>query len=487
MMPMEPFDLVIFGGTGDLAMRKLIPAMYGLHFGDQLPAVGRVLAVGSRDISRDDYLKLVEEKVSEHIEPEMLGQPAWQTFLERLDYLSMDASKPASYLALKDRLTDRECRTIYYLSTGASLFTSICENLATQSLVKDTSRIALEKPLGHDLASAKAINRTIAASFREDQIYRIDHYLGKEPVQNLMTLRFGNILFEPLWRSGIIRDVQITVAEQLGMEGRGKSYAESGALRDMVQNHLLQLLSIIAMEPPSSLDGDAVRDEKLKVLRSLHPLRGTEALQNAVRGQYVAGTVEGESVPGFHQEEGIDPDSRTETFVAIRAEIESWRWAGVPFYLRTGKRLQERVSEIVINFAPVPHNVFVNDQQQAPPNKLIIRLQPDEGVTLSILSKKAGDEFRLQPVDLELDLSNAYRGKYKNAYQRLLHDVLCGNLSLFVRSDEMEAAWAWIDPIQEAWQNDSQLPHSYKAGHWGPIKAVELLSRSGHSWHEYSA
>jgi glucose-6-phosphate 1-dehydrogenase len=322
--------------------------------------------------------------------------------------------------------------------------------------------------------------------FQEQQIYRIDHYLGKEAVQNLMALRFGNMLFEPLWRRGRIRHVQITVAEQLGVEGRGQFYDQTGATRDMVQNHLLQLLCILAMEPPASSDPDAVRDEKLKVLRALRPLHGRDVLAKTVRGQYKAGAVNGSPVVGYLQEQGVPPESMTETFVAIKAEIDTWRWAGVPFYLRTGKRLQERLSEIVVTFEDVPHSIFESHSGTQTPNRLVIRLQPNESITLSILAKNPGEGMRLKPVDLGLDLVQSFKTRQMDAYERLLMDVVNGKLTLFMRRDELAAAWRWIDPIREGWEQHDEKPKSYIAGTWGPAASSALIGRDGFAWHDES-
>jgi glucose-6-phosphate 1-dehydrogenase len=372
-----------------------------------------------------------------------------------------------------------------FLSTAPSLFTLTCDNLAAAGIVTPKSRIVLEKPLGHDRASAELINRNVGAIFAEHQIYRIDHYLGKETVQNLIALRFGNTLFEPLWRRGRIRHVQITVAEQLGVEGRGQFYDHTGALRDMVQNHLLQLVCILAMEPPPTSDPDAVRDEKLKVLRALRPILDRDVQAKTVRGQYKAGAVSGQTVPGYLDEEGVPADSTTETFVALKAEIDTWRWAGVPFYLRTGKRLQDRVTEIVITFEDVPHSIFEDGGREGrSPNRLVIRLQPQESITLTILAKMPGEVMRLKPVNLALDLADSFKEKRVDAYERLLMDVVKGNLTLFMRRDELDAAWRWIDPIREGWARHDERIKSYVAGSWGPAASSALVGRDGFAWED---
>ena len=342
----------------------------------------------------------------------------------------------------------------------------------------------LEKPLGEDGESAARINDTVGAFARESQIYRIDHYLGKETVQNLIALRFGNALFEPLWRRGQIKHVQITVAEQLGVESRGDFYDRTGALRDMVQNHLLQLLCILAMEPPANSSADAVRDEKLKVLRALRPISEADALLKTARGQYRAGVVGDDRTVGYRDEAGVDAESQTETFVAIKAEIDTWRWAGVPFYLRTGKRLPRAIGEIVVTFEAVPHSIFSGPFNSDPPNRLVIQLQPDESITLRILAKAPGEAMRLRPVDLSLDLGESFKARPLEAYERLLGDAIQGNLTLFMRRDEAEAAWKWIDPIRAAWLADHDGPRPYAAGSWGPTTSSALIARDGFTWYD---
>jgi glucose-6-phosphate 1-dehydrogenase len=372
---------------------------------------------------------------------------------------------------------------VLFLSTSPDLFTLICDNAAEAGVVTPRTRVVLEKPLGQDRISADGINQSVGAIFPEQQIYRIDHYLGKETVQNLIALRFGNTLFEPLWRRGLIRNVQVTIAEELGVEGRGHFYENIGALRDMIQNHLLQLVCILAMEPPTSSDPDAVRDEKLKVLRALRPITGRDVLTMVVRGQYRAGAVNGQPVPGYLEEAGVANDSETETFVAMKAEIDTWRWAGVPFYLRTGKRLQDRLTEIVITFEDVPLALFAEAGAGArTANSLVIQLQPNESITLTMLNKVPGEIMRLRPVGLSLDLADTFKEQRLDAYERLLMDVVKGNLTLFMRRDEVDAAWRWIDPIREGWaQAEDRIKH-YVAGTWGPAASATLLSRDGFVW-----
>ncbi len=482
----ESFDMVIFGGLGDLASRKLIPALYYLHRDGQIADDSRVIGIGRSAMQGEDFRSHAEQACRRQVREADLDEDTLRAFLQRLDYLAVDARSAEDFRALATLLRrpeGPECR-VYFLATAPTLFAQICEHLAAVGLNDACSRVVLEKPLGTDHDSAAAINRRVGAVFSERQIFRIDHYLGKETVQNLMALRFGNALFEPLWHRTNIRDVQITLAEEVGIGGRAEYYEHTGAMRDMVQNHLLQLLCIVAMEPPTATGADAVRDEKLKVLRALKPLRGAEALAHTVRGQYRAGAVAGAAVPGYREEEGVAGDSHTETFVVIQSQIETWRWAGVPFFLRTGKRLATRRAEIVINFHPVPLNLFGPEQGPIPANRLVIRLQPDEGVHLHVLAKQPGPAMRLKPVTLNLDFARTFKVRPLDAYERLLTEVVRGNLTLFMRNDELEAAWRWVDPILAAWADSGEAPKGYTAGSWGPSSAVSLLARAGHAWHE---
>lgn len=480
--PLQPFDLVIFGGTGDLAMRKLLPAMYFRHHEAQLPDDWRILAVARSEMSSAEFISSMEEAARRHIKPEEFHEDTWATFVQHVDYFPIDITDQSQYDTLSVALNTWQDRVrVFYLSTAPGLFTRICQGVADAGLVTSRSRVALEKPLGRDHDSAVAINDQLAEVFNESQIYRIDHYLGKETVQNLMALRFGNSLFEPLWRRERISDVQITIAEQLGVESRAGYYDHTGALRDMVQNHLLQLLVILAMEPPVSIHPDAVRDEKIKVLRSLRPLTGRDVLVNTVRGQYRDGMVNGMPVKAYLDSDGVAEHSRTETFVAIKAEINSWRWQGVPFFLRTGKSMTERRTEIVINFRPVPHSIF---DTPAAPNRLIIRLQPEEIIKLQIFAKGRGDEMRLSPVNLDLDFNETFHKRQMIAYERLLLDMIRGNQTLFNHRDEVTAAWQWIDPIIEAWEHYEVEPSLYTAGSWGPAASSALIAKESCGWAE---
>ena len=484
MQKLDTFDMVLFGGTGDLALRKLVPALYRRHVAGQMGSSSRVLAVARSGLSREDYLAQIEASCRKHLGTGEFTDACWQAFAAQVDYVQVDATEAKDFRKLQAALAGREDAVrVIFLSTAPSLFTLTCDNLAGANIVTPKSRVVLEKPLGHDRASADLINRSVGAIFAEHQIYRIDHYLGKETVQNLIALRFGNTLFEPLWRRGRIRHVQITIAEQLGVEGRGSFYEHTGALRDMVQNHLLQLVCILAMEPPTSSDPDAVRDEKLKVLRALRPITGSAVQNKTVRGQYRAGAVSGQPVPGYLDESGVAADSTTETFVALKAEIDTWRWAGVPFYLRTGKRLADRVTEIVVTFEDVPHSIFDGTGPSAP-NRLVIRLQPQESITLTILAKMPGETMRLKPVDLALDLAGTFKEQRLDAYERLLTDVVKGNLTLFMRRDELDAAWRWIDPIREGWAQHDERLKTYVAGSWGPAASSAMISRDGFAWQD---
>ena len=484
MTILPSFDMLLFGGTGDLVTRKLLPALYRRFAAGQVSAESRIFGVARSALSRNAYAAQAETACREFLGKEFDAK-LWQDFSVLLDYVKLDAGAENDYAGLAARLVDRDAIVrVFFFSTASNLFSVICQNLAAAKIVTPLSRVVLEKPLGHDTASADFINARVGAVFAEKQIYRIDHYLGKEAVQNLMALRFGNALFEPLWRRGMIKHIQITVAEELGVERRGSFYDKTGALRDMVQNHLLQLLCIMAMEPPASSDPDAVRDEKLKVLRALRPLRDRDVLTKSVRGQYKAGAVRGVPVPGYREEADIAPDSNTETFVALKVDIDTWRWAGVPFYLRTGKRLQDRVTELVVTFDEVPHPIFEKPNTTHTANELVIRLQPDESITMTILAKNPGEGMRLKPVSLALDLGETFKTRSLDAYERLLMDTVKGNLTLFMRRDELDAAWAWIDPIRAGWEQYDEGPKIYIAGSWGPASSSAMIGRDGFAWHD---
>ncbi|MRX08203.1 glucose-6-phosphate dehydrogenase [Pseudoduganella sp. FT25W] len=484
-MALSDFDLVLFGGSGDLAMRKLLPAMYARDVANDLPATARIICVGRADASQEEFLQTVETTSKPLIKSPAVTPAAWARFTARIVYVSLNATDASSYKPLVEALRKEDAITkVYYLATPPAIFAQICEALKENGLVTPNSRVVLEKPLGRDLASAKQINAEVGKVFEESQIYRIDHYLGKETVQNLLALRFGNILFEPLWRREWISDVQITIAEKLGVGNRMGYYDTSGALRDMLQNHLLQLLCIVAMEPPTSIAPDAVRDAKLQVLRSLKKFTPTTLAQNIVRGQYRAGHVDGKAVPSYRDEPDAPEHSRTETFVAMKAEIDTWRWAGVPFYLRTGKRMADGLAEIVVRFKQIPHSIFNQPTNSFQPNSLVIRLQPDEGLRMNLMAKTPGDGMRLKQAELELDFREQFKSPRMEAYERLLLDVLRGQLTLFMRGDELEAAWEWVEPILDNWESDDSYPLPYSSGTWGPAAASALIGRDGLQWRE---
>ena len=484
------FDLVLFGGTGDLAWRKLMPALFQAFRHGTLPEGGRIIGVGRDDLGNEKYRELIRSRFDKVDLAKRPSAEEFDRFAALLEFVRMDLSKPDDYAALAATLNSRNADTIVmYVATAPALFTTVVEQLANAGLNTPKTRVVLEKPLGHDLQSNRAINTTVRKYFEEKQVFRIDHYLGKPAVQNLFALRFGNALFEPLWRREHIANIQISIAEDLGVESRGAFYENTGALRDMVQNHALQLLCAIGMEPPINSHADAIRDEKLKVLRSLKPWTTEALVQDVVRGQYSAGISNGEKVPAYRQETGVNPNSNTETFVALRTEISNWRWAGVPFYIRTGKRLAGREGSIVINFRATPHAIFQSNGNDA--NKLVIHLQPKDGLELHLLAQgqasrklKGPAAQTLAPVQLDLDFDKRFGSERVGAYERLLLDVIDGRLNLFVRSDEQEEAWRWVEPLIDHWNNDPQGPRPYAAGTWGPSASSAMIARDGYCWSE---
>ncbi|WP_068085794.1 glucose-6-phosphate dehydrogenase [Polycladidibacter stylochi] len=479
-----PFDLVVFGGTGDLAHRKLLPALYHREQDNLIPEGARIIAVSRRPFSDEQYRDWARENLKEH-----LSEPCdhiLERFLNRICYVSVNVRENLGWQDLSAKLAGFENRTrAFYLSVSPDFFGPICAALGEHNLVTENCRVTIEKPIGKSGTTARLLNETIGAVFKEDQIFRIDHYLGKETVQNLMALRFANVLFEPLWNAAHIDHIQISVAETLGVEGRGGYYDTAGAMRDMVQNHLLQLLCLVAMEPPESMAADSVRDEKLKVLKALKPLDPASVETNTVRGQYRSGaSSEGGAVKSYLDDLGAK-SSQTETFVAAKLEIANWRWAGVPFYMRTGKRLAKRVSEIVIQFRQLPHSIFPATAGQLASNKLVIRLQPDEGVKMQVMIKAPGPgNMRLKEVPLDMSFAEAFQVRNPDAYERLLGDIIRGNQTLFMRRDEVEAAWNWVDPILEQWASDPRPPRGYTAGTWGPSSSIALIERDGRTWHD---
>ena len=486
IIAVDPFDLVVFGGTGDLAYRKLFPSLLMRDLDGQISNPTRIVGLSRQDLNDATFRNAVEAALRRFVHADRLTPAALDRFLGRLRFVRLDATADAGWESLKQLLADGHDRVrAFYLATAPELFDPITHKLARHGLLTPNSRVVLEKPLGKDLRSAQAINSAVGEVLDEKQIYRIDHYLGKETVQNLMALRFANLLFEPVWNKAHVDHVQITVAETVGLEGRGGYYDTAGALRDMLQNHMLQLLCLVAMEPPSAMEADALRDEKLKVLRALLPIDDSNVRALTVRGQYKAGVVDGKSVPGYLEELPEKDESATETFVALKAQVQTWRWAGVPFYLRTGKRLPSRVSEIVIQFREVPLSIFGPASGSLAANQLVIRLQPDEGVKLFLMIKDPGPGgMRFREESLNLSFAETFKGPNPDAYERLLMDVIRGSQQLFMRRDEVEAAWMWADPILDAWSRSSQPMAGYSAGVWGPSSAVALIERDGRTWHE---
>ncbi|AMO69172.1 glucose-6-phosphate dehydrogenase [Zhongshania aliphaticivorans] len=480
----EPFDIVIFGGAGDLSFRKLIPALYRSYCEDKLPASSRVIACCRNAQEQSAYLQNADEALQEYLAEGEYRTEAAQAFIEHVYPVELDITESGAFWQTMAELLNeyRQRVRVYYLAIPPAIFGVCCQNLAKYDLVDERSRVVVEKPLGYNADTANAINEEIARYFDESAIYRIDHYLGKETVQNLMALRFTNVIFEQLWDAKSIDHVQISISETVGLEGRAGFYNEAGALRDMVQNHLLQLLCLVAMESPHKMKASSIRAEKVKVLESLRPMRGDDVKRHTVRGQYVAGNHKGKLVPGY-LEELAEAQSNTETFVALRAYVDNWRWARVPFYLRTGKRMKQRCAEIVIQYKEVSHRVYDRDAGALAPNRLVIRLQPEESIQLTMMAKDLDTlDMRLQPATLNLNFSDTYKKFKSDAYKRLILDAVSANPSLFIHRDEVAHAWAWIDPIIDAWQSDAQDPHLYRAGTWGPEESDELLAEDGFKW-----
>ncbi|MFK4026474.1 glucose-6-phosphate dehydrogenase [Stutzerimonas balearica] len=484
-LSVEPCTLALFGALGDLALRKLFPALYQLDRAGLLPDDTRVLALARESGDPAVHLATIAEHLRRHVAERDLDEAVLQRLLARLDYLSMDFRQREDFAALADLAGQAE-RIVAFFATPASVYGAICAGLAEAGLAERT-RVVLEKPIGHDLESSREVNDAVARFFPEDRTYRIDHYLGKDTVQNLIALRFANSLFETQWNQNHISHVEITVAETVGIEGRWGYFDQAGQLRDMVQNHLLQLLCLIAMDPPSDLSADSIRDEKVKVLKALAPIAPEQLGQQLVRGQYVGGSILGRHVPGYLEEENSNTQSDTETFVALRADICNWRWAGVPFYLRTGKRMPQKLSQIVIHFKAPPHYIFAPEQRQLIGNKLIIRLQPQEGISLLVMTKDQGLDkgMQLRSGPLQLNFSETYKSpRIPDAYERLLLEVMKGNQNLFVRKDEIEYAWKWCDQLIDGWQRVGAPPKPYAAGSWGPAASIALISRDGRSWYD---
>jgi glucose-6-phosphate 1-dehydrogenase len=483
---MKSCDLVLFGAMGDLARRKLVPSLYQLDKAGLIAPETAVVGVSRRDLDDAAYVAQARECLETFMKEPVDGA-VWERFARRLRHVKIDLGQADQYARLREKIDQAQRETVVYCAVAPDLFGPICGGLAAAGLATAQARVVLEKPIGTDLASSRTINDAVGAFFPERQVYRIDHYLGKETVLNLLALRFANSLFINDWDHNTIDHVQITVGEEVGIEGRWGYFDASGQLRDMVQNHLLQILTLVAIEPPTALDGDSIRDEKLKVLKALRPITAENVAERTVRGQYAAGFFQGRPVPGYLEEEGGNPRSATETFAALRVDIDNWRWAGVPFYLRTGKRLGSKRSEVVIQFKSLPHNIFQASYRTLPANRVIIKLQPDEGVEIEVLNKVPGlgKGVHLQKSTLDLSFSEAFKSaRIPDAYERLLLEAMQANQALFIRRDEVEQAWTWIDSIQEAWRGLREPPKPYPAGSWGPTASVALLSRDGREWAE---
>jgi glucose-6-phosphate 1-dehydrogenase len=495
-LPPQPCTLVIFGGSGDLSRRKLLPALYNLFLDGQLPDNYVVIGTGRTPLSDDDFRKLAREGILKYSR-QPLKDPIWEKFEQRLFWVTGAINQPQSYLDLRARMLDIEAKLnlpgnrIFYLAIPPTAIVLTVEGLWKAGLAqpgsaqKTFSRIIIEKPIGRDLSSAWEINEAVARVFDESQVFRIDHYLGKETVQNLLVIRFANSIFEPIWNYKNIDHIQITVAEAEGVGSRASYYEEAGALRDMVQNHMLQLLCLIAMEPPYSLEPNVVRDARMDVLRCLRPITGKDALKYTVRAQYSSGTVNGVDVPGYRRESDVKPDSTTETFVAVKLSLDNWRWSGVPFYLRTGKALAKRASEVAVYFKEIPQILFNTDPEHPlAPNVLVLNIQPEEGLSLRIISKVPGSKARTHPVEMHFRYGEAFGVPSPEAYERLLLDVMAGDASLFMRRDMVEASWAWITPILEGWhQYGTKWLSEYEPGTMGPVEAERLIQSDGRTWH----
>jgi len=490
--PMEPTILIIFGSMGDLTWRKLAPALYNLLLGRQLPEHFAVIGLDMKDGSLDEFRLRLKDGANVFCECGPLDEKTWNGFAANLTYIPGDFADPATYAALRKQLDAQEkewnipANHVFYLAIPPAIVETIVNMIGEAQLAADRQRvrIVVEKPFGHDLASAIALNGLLTAVFEERQIYRIDHYLGKETVQNILALRFANALFEPVWNRRYIDHVQITVAENVGVEHRGAYYEHAGALRDMIQNHLMQILALIAMEPMVSFDADEIRNKKVDVLRAIRPISTDQVQELAVRGQYGAGLMEGQDVPAYRSEPGVAGDSSAETFAAIKLFVDNWRWQGVPFYLRTGKRLKMKASEVTIQFQPVPHQSFPEAAVLAwQPNHLTIQIQPQEGILLFLQAKQPGSGLHLSPVDLHFSYQEAFKSKSPEAYETLLADVMLGDATLFMRADQVEASWSVLDPILQTWADQKPVDFpNYPSGTWGPQTADGLIEKDGRSW-----
>ena len=480
---MSGVDLIIFGATGDLSARKLFPALFQLDAAGLLPDDLGIIAVARQEQTTEGFHDELLARMGS-ARRQSINDAAWQQFAQRLTYLSADFSTPSAFKGLQAELS--ESRTsLFYLATPPSLFATICEQLSTDGCLAGSCRIVLEKPIGESLDTSRKVNETLAQFFDEQDIYRIDHYLGKETVQNLLVLRFANRFINSQWDQSCIDHIQITVAEKVGIEGRWAYYDGVGQLRDMVQNHLMQLLCLVAMEPPNSLEAESIRDEKVKIVKALRPIDASSVKDHVVRGQYSQGVIDGESVPGYFDEEGCEGHgSDTETFVAIKAHVDNWRWSGVPFYLRTGKRMPDKVTEIIIQYKALPHHIF-GEGESAEPNRLIIRLQPNEGIEMTMVSKRQSlrDKLSLQTHTLNFDFrEDGDVDRIPDAYERLFLDAINGDPSLFVGREEIEESWRWCDRLISASEQCGVKVTAYQAGSWGPSKSELLIDRDGRSW-----
>ena len=490
----EPSALVIFGASGDLTRRKLVPALWSLYATRTLPEPFTILGTSRTELTDEAFRGQMREAVTAFARVKIPSGVVWDRFAQNLFYVAGDPSQPDLYARLRQRLEELERKRggptnrIFYAATPPSLYDDIAEQLGKAGLAQAPNgwtRIVIEKPFGRDLESARALNRQLTSVFKEEQLYRIDHYLGKETVQNILVFRFANEIFEPVWNRNHVAEVQMTVAETIGVEGRGSYYEEAGALRDMIQNHMLQLLCLIAMEPPVTFDAGPVRDEKNKVLQAVRPIDPAKVDEVSLRAQYGPGYVNGRPVPGYRQEKGVKPDSTTETYAALRLQLDNWRWAGVPFYLRTGKRITKRVSEIAIRFHRTPHLIFRRGNTGVMPNVLLIRIQPDEGISLTVAAKEPGPDLKLGPVTLDFKYNEVFGGEPPEAYERLLLDVIHGDATLFARGDWVERAWELLQPVIDAWSATPAALPVYEAGSWGPPEADDFIARDGGAWRNY--
>ncbi|NOU23041.1 MAG: glucose-6-phosphate dehydrogenase [Methyloglobulus sp.] len=482
----NPCDLVIFGALGDLSRRKLLISLYRLEKADLIEPETRIIGIDRHAENNAEFIEITRKSLQD-FSNDTIEDTVWARFSARLSYVKIDLTQLDEYQIL-NTITDSKTRVLVnYFAVAPFLFKNICQGLAKSGVLTKESRMVMEKPIGHDLASSQEINDVVASVFSEDQVFRIDHYLGKETVLNLLALRFANSIFTTNWNHNTIDHIQITVAEEVGIEGRWDYFDKTGQLRDMLQNHLLQILTFIAMEPPVNLEAKSIHNEKIKVLKALRPITVNNVDEKTVRGQYSSGYIKGDAVPGYLEEEGANTKSTTESFVALRVDIDNWRWAGVPFYLRTGKRLMGKRTEIVVYFKQLPHNIFKDSFRDLPPNKLIIHLQPNEGVEIEMLNKIPGidEHIKLQKTRLDLSFSDAFKkNRIFGGYEKLVLEAMRGNPTLFLSREEIEQAWTWIDSIQDAWKHYNESPKVYPAGTWGPIASVALLARDGRAWEE---